>query len=435
MRPPLICTVITGPSYEAALEQIRKNTQYSSLFEFRVDLFIFQDEQVSKLMQETDHEVLLTLRGQNGMSQRLRSLAHLKPAYLDLESDLPDSFFHEMAVDFPEIKVIASEHLFDEHPVDLLKIYQEMSKKPASLYKLAVKTRTAAQAIAYALQAREISPNFLFVPMGQDASCGRLFSQPFTFAGDNVELGQITAQSLIEDYKLDRHSIQKYFALIGDPVTYSIGHCFHNSRFALKSAPSLYFKARVEKYGIEDFLKQAAKLPLHGFSVTMPLKEAIIPYLDRVDQEAAQIGAVNTVVLKEGKWFGLNTDGAGALNALERYGLVRECKILIAGTGGASKAIAFEASRRGASVYIHSRDPAKSTGNLQEADLLINCTPFALDFSREELTHLNAVMDIRVGSSDCPWLKNLKKWAIPVIEWQEMFVQQALLQSSCFCLR
>lgn len=97
------------------------------------------------------------------------------------------------------------------------------------------------------------------------------------------------------------------------------------------------------KRELPEGLSLLKQLGFRGLSVTMPLKESILPFLDALDPEARSIGAVNTLVLENNQWVGFNTDGKGALNAL---GNVVGQRIALVGTGGAAKAIAYEAHKR-----------------------------------------------------------------------------------------
>ncbi len=134
------------------------------------------------------------------------------------------------------------------------------------------------------------------------------------------------------------------FGLIGYPITHSLSPWIHK-RF-LKATN---LKGNYKIYEIPtafDFAEEMQKLKekgLHGFNVTVPYKEKIIPFLDNLDEQAEKIGAVNTVLQKDGKWIGYNTDGIGYVRALlykfPELGDTKDTAILILGAGGAAKGI------------------------------------------------------------------------------------------------
>ncbi len=146
---------------------------------------------------------------------------------------------------------------------------------------------------------------------------------------------------------------------------------------------------------IVDDLKKAIdgvkNLGMKALGVTMPYKIDIIPYLDELDENAQRIGAVNVVVNKDGKLIGGNTDGIGALRALEEKIEVKNKKVVLLGAGGAARAIVFVLTDNNANLTILNRDIKKaeelakevnvSYGNyedlekeLKDADILINTT-------------------------------------------------------------
>ena len=106
--------------------------------------------------------------------------------------------------------------------------------------------------------------------------------------------------------------------MIADPIRHSISPAVHNRAFQSRRVDAVYLPFLVSPAYLRDFFSLAAKLPLAGFSVTIPHKQKIIRYLDVVDPLARRIGAVNTVWRKAGKWRGTNTDAAGVTGPLAR---------------------------------------------------------------------------------------------------------------------
>src|SRR5262249_10539333 len=149
-----------------------------------------------------------------------------------------------------------------------------------------------------------------------------------------------------------------------------------------------------------DLLTCVKEIPIHGISVTMPYKEAILAHLDNSDSHTTKVGACNTVVrAQDGKLYGFNTDTAGIVRPLERrLNTIEGARILVLGAGGAARAAVFGLKERGAEVYILNRSvaPAKKLAHQAHArimkrqdlkklafDVIINATPVGMGNSRE----------------------------------------------------
>ncbi len=178
------------------------------------------------------------------------------------------------------------------------------------------------------------------------------------------------------------------FAVIGDPVAHSLSPVMHNTSFAHSSYNGVYVALRVtDPAGAVAGIRA---LGLAGASVTIPHKNAVVDYLDRLDPAAEAIGAVNTIVNQDGILIGYNTDGSGAVRALtEKTSLKRKC-VTVIGAGGAAHAIGYAVAEQGAQVTIANRSAVRGkslAGDLganfmllkeftgDSCDVLINTTP------------------------------------------------------------
>lgn len=142
------------------------------------------------------------------------------------------------------------------------------------------------------------------------------------------------------------------FGLIGFPIKHSLSPWIHEKflqKAGLEGKYSLYEINSNESFA--EKIKELKSQQLNGFNITAPYKKDIIPHLDELDKEASAIGAVNTVVNKNGKWIGYNTDGNGYLRSLVKaFPSVEQNKnqkILIIGAGGAARAILYTLSING----------------------------------------------------------------------------------------
>lgn len=182
----------------------------------------------------------------------------------------------------------------------------------------------------------------------------------------------------------------KVYGILGDPIGHSLSPVMHNAAFRKMMLPACYHAFCVSSDRLGPALKGAQALGFGGLNLTIPLKEKALE-LVRPDRLAEAIGAVNTVSFRE-EICGYNTDGWGALRALERYGVsVRGRAVLMIGAGGAARAIAYTLEQEGAEITIANRDSrraedlAGSVGGLgvgledlpalvPQADIIINAT-------------------------------------------------------------
>ena len=104
--------------------------------------------------------------------------------------------------------------------------------------------------------------------------------------------------------------------VIGDPVAHSLSPSIHNALLARRGLAGSYTTVTVRAGELEGFLTQARRGDYDVFNVTMPHKQAILPLLDAVEGDAADMGAVNTVAVRQGRAVGYNTDGEGFVRSL-----------------------------------------------------------------------------------------------------------------------
>ena len=144
------------------------------------------------------------------------------------------------------------------------------------------------------------------------------------------------------------------YCIFGSPVKHSLSPALHNAAFSASGINAVYLA--FEPSSIESAAAAMRSLPIRGASVTIPYKTDIMPFLDFIDPLAEKIGAVNTVVNRDGTLTGFNTDGLGACGAIENAaGDASSLSVLILGTGGAARAVAFTLLDRGAKVSIAGR--------------------------------------------------------------------------------
>src|SRR3990167_670063 len=392
--------------------------------------------------------VLFTLRkGSFKGSEKTREalilkLLDLHPAYFDLESDMREEFLCRALTSYPQTRFILSHHTFG--PIDLPSTFHEMRRLPCYAYKIAFQPQTATEALEALLFMKE-NPSLSVICMGEKNAftrvLGSLQKERLSYASLNTKTapGQLSLQDLTEIYRTPSlASDASLYGLIGSPIDQSVGHLYHNSVFKKLNLNAVYVKMDVTPDELPHFFRAAKKIGFKGLSVTMPLKEAVLPFLE-IDEKAKQIGAVNTISFKDGKLYGTNTDGIGALDAIEKRMKVKDKTFVILGAGGAARAVAFEAIQRKANVTIVNRTAEKGKRLASffqcdwkaeaphDADILINCSPAPVHF--EHLQSRTLLMDIVYSTRETPFLQRGLSLGCPVIYGEEMFINQAKAQT------
>ncbi|MGQ9921725.1 MAG: shikimate dehydrogenase, partial [Desulfobacca sp.] len=204
------------------------------------------------------------------------------------------------------------------------------------------------------------------------------------------------------------------YGILGQPVAHSLSPAMHNAAFAAQGLDAVYVA-----FPVADLAQAVAGLRglgIAGVSVTIPFKEAIIPLLDEVDDNARTIGAVNTVVKREGRLWGTNTDWLGALAALQDQVDLAGQQVLVLGAGGAGRAIVYAVRQAGAQVWVADAQLDRAQTLAREfgvtavpwgevvqvaAAILINATPVGMaphaadsPYPAAPLANLQVVMDI-----------------------------------------
>ena len=160
--------------------------------------------------------------------------------------------------------------------------------------------------------------------------------------------------------------------LIGHPVEHSFSPPMHNAAFDALDMDYSYVAFDVDPNNLKSAIEGAQSLNIKGFNVTIPHKVNVMQYLDELDEVARLIGAVNTIDFKNLK--GYNTDGIGAVKAIEEVTSIKNKNVVVAGAGGASRAISFYVAKYGAeSLTILNRNESKAeslAGDVSDSGLI-----------------------------------------------------------------
>ena len=460
-------TITVQGSFTRAKGLIQEAKTKGEVIELRLDLLPHSFDCVSALRKECPLPVIFTLRkkSQGGAfegSERVRrakivELLPLLPDYVDLEYDCPDGFIQEVKRRFSQTKIICSYHNFEKTPVDLEGVLKRMKRSGASFYKLATFARSSIDSLRM-LKLVQNHNHVAGMCMGKKGQITRILApvvrSVFTYAtlGKEADSTSISADVLENYYNffhLNKNTA--VYALIGDPIDQSPGHLFHNLLYHQLKLDAVYVKFNLKESEIETFFKSIKNLPFKGFSVTMPLKQTVTTHLKKIDPIAKLIGAVNTLTLEKGQWKGFNTDGKGGLDTIEKRVRVKGKRVVILGAGGTARALAFEAIRRGAKVFILSRrwqegaklasslgSPAIALENqsqLPSFEILINATPVGMKensseipFPKGSIRKQMALLDVVINPQETELIRQAKSKGCTIFYGYEMFTRQAIEQ-------
>lgn len=195
----------------------------------------------------------------------------------------------------------------------------------------------------------------------------------WTYAGDGIAPGQIPPARLLEEFRFRRiRADADLHGVVGAPVAHSLSPAMHNAGFAHAGLNAAY--VALEARDADDFVTFARALGLRGASVTAPFKVTMLDRLDECDPLARTVGAINTIVIRGGRWRGSNTDLVGFVTPLKGRMALRGTRTVVLGAGGAARAVAVALKREGARVRICARRPEQ--GRAVAADLGVDAGPF-----------------------------------------------------------
>jgi len=143
------------------------------------------------------------------------------------------------------------------------------------------------------------------------------------------------------------------YAVFGDPVSHSLSPLMHNSALSQAGLDGFYLAFRVKDIGAA--VRGVRGLGIKGASITIPHKVGVMEHLDKIDMLAAQIGAVNTIVNRQGILWGYNSDWVGAVAALTEKTSIRGKEVAVIGAGGGARAVGFGVKQQGGRVTIINR--------------------------------------------------------------------------------
>lgn len=499
-----ICVSICAETADEFIKNIKCAEEFADVIELRFDCLESNQidivfAKLSKPWQTNKIPFIVTFRakaqgGRRELTKKQRD--HFwnsgnEIGWADLEEDVVEDSFSWLWE-----KRICSFHDFNGIPENLEKIYKRLRATGTDVVKIAVQANDSEDSITVwklleqsKRENKSVTDSLAVWKLSQHAKQRRIEIIPIAMgeagkwtrvlglahgafmtyaaldAGKETASGQISAQDLIETYRVKELDEQtEIYGIVGNPVAQSLSPFMHNAAYKTHNLNAVYIPFEVRN--LDEFIKRFIRretreiaLNFKGFSVTIPHKQTILKHLDSIDETAKKIGAVNTVKIENGKLYGFNTDAQGFIEPLKNvYGDLRDAKIAILGNGGAARACVYALKKERARVTIFARNlnnagslanefqvelkelskirDQRPKTNFNDFDIIVNTTPLGMKGELENQTPLfgkqiqnvKLVYDLVYNPFETQLLREAKSVGVPTVGGLAMLVSQAMEQ-------
>ncbi len=474
----MLCLTLNGATMQENYAALAQNEPYVQILELRIDTLNLdlkpELEEAIAFPSRTNLPVILTCRrktdaGQFTQSERkrlslLRKVSAGNFSYVDLEANVRKSDFEE-ELKAQGKRIIKSIHNFDGLPDNLdVKISHIIAKGDipkvavqingikdlVNLFKLGKRFDKVEEKIIIGMGRYGLASRMLYRKLGSMLT--------FCSSYDPQEVGLLSAKTMKELYRADQvDNKTSLFGVIGDPVGKSISPAIHNLGFKELGLNAIYVPFNVDD--VRAFFVLADLLNIQGFSVTVPHKIHVLPYLGRTSREVRRLGSCNTVSLQDDTWNGSNTDYYGFLDLIKEpleAGKIKNALVL--GSGGGARAIVWALRGHNVNVTILNRtvehaqalaretssnygpltDVSKYSGSI---DLIIQASSMGMDCSQEpendparefSYTGSELVCDLVYRPHDTAFLIHAQKAGCQILHGLDMLLAQGQLQFRTF---
>ena len=471
-----IVVPIVGPGHREALDQIARAETLGDMVELRLDLI--GDSDVGELIHATDKPAIATCRraAEGGKYEGpdykrielLQNAVSAGAAWVDVEyQSLVDRQTAEVAGNLlrrrERTKLILSHHDLEGTPEDLHPLYERMLSHKPDVIKIVTTGARAEDGIAtlrLLWEARHPTVAFCMGPYGVASRVlAAKFGAPFTFGsleeGKESAPGQVTAAALRDIYRYGSIGpLTAVYGVIGKPIGHSLSPHIQNAAFRSAGIDAVYVPFLVDEF--EPFVAAHREVPVMGYSVTIPHKEAAARLAENTDELVRSLGACNTLVLQDGAFAGYNTDMVAACDPLER--LYRETlnrslegvPVLVVGSGGVARAVVHGLHRAGASIVIVNRTASRAEslagevgaewGGLdrigrERPEVIVNCTSVGMSpnvdatpVDPKSLKGVRVVFDTIYNPERTRLLRDAAEAGCETVTGVEMFIGQGAKQ-------
>ena len=471
----MICVSIARGRHRHVMAEHRHLVeQGAQLVEIRLD-YIRRQINLKRLFRERGCPVIATCRrledqgkwegSEESRLMLLRAAIAEGVEYVDLEADIAD----QIPV-YGKTKRIISLHNFRETPENLAEIHAKLTTLDADVIKIATMANEPHDNVRMLQLVRDSKIPTVGICMGEIGIPSRIlagkFGAPFTYSTFHHERtlapGQLSFWQMKDIYHYDEITADtRVYGFIADPIGQSIVPIVHNAAFRALGINSVCVPFRVPREYLSSFLHDSHELDLHGLSVGLPHRDALLHNLSKLDKAADGIGAVNTVAYHDDRsTFGYNTDHRAAMAGLMRATGVKAenpldgKRALVLGAGSVAKAVVYGLRQLDVDVVIASRT-VENARKLAEAtdsravewenrysvkiDVLLNCTPVGMHpnvdetpFATGQLRRTWLVFDAVYNPEQTLLVKEARQKGCRVVTGVDMFIRQVALQFKVF---
>ncbi|MBN2279672.1 MAG: shikimate dehydrogenase [Candidatus Marinimicrobia bacterium] len=460
-----ICIPVVEKTESSAIAALKSANLQADIIELRVDyLENIDTHALENIIDSAEKPLIITCRLQNqggtgnltekNRQDLLKTANQKRVDFIDLEFTSTTTLSADSG-----IKIIRSHHSFENTPnlVDIKNILCAMRSKSGDLIKY-IPTANSINDNFKIFQILEENKNIIAFCMGTKGHISRVLAGKYgsfiTFAAQTPEQqsapGQVGLDELVHLYQF--HDIDfstKVYGIIGQYAEDSKSKYLHNPVFKKYGTHAVFLPFKTEPgEDLEQFIQNFRKFRFSGASVTIPHKEAVMPLLDQIDDQARAIGAVNTIKAEKGKLVGYNTDYIGAIKALQEKTSLAGKRVLVLGAGGAARAIVYGLKSELAEVTIANRTFAKAQQlgdefgamvqeinrlDVGEFDVFINTTSLGM-YPETDSTILSSfpqqsvVMDIVYKPLKTKFLEIAQNCGCEIITGEKMLIWQAIAQ-------
>ena len=457
------------------IAMLKENDGYVDILELRLDALDLSDEsqieEAASFPSTVGKPVILTFRrmADGGLAdvterRRLALLARVSKggfSYIDIEADVRKPSLEEDAK-ARGVQVIRSMHFMEGFP-DNLALKASRIAANGGIPKIAARISGMKDLIRLFKLSEQLShiERKIIVGIGEYGLPSRVLYRrlgsllTFCALDDPAGVGLMSPKSMKELYRAcDVDGSTRIYGVIGNPVGHSSSPLIHNPAFHEVGYKAVYVPFNVDD--VRLFLAFADMLGIKGFSVTVPHKIAVIPYLARIPREVRQLGACNTVVREHGSWNGSNTDYYGFLSTISSplsKGRIRSAVVI--GAGGAARAIVWALRNNGIGVTIVNRtiekarrlaletgssfaDPATAANLSGTAQLVVQASSAGMDEPDEDAAPWlkfrgdEIVCDMVYRPHDTTFLKRAAAAGCRVVHGIDLLLAQGKLQFKAF---
>ncbi len=437
VAPGALCVPLTPRSLD---EVFSSDLSGADCVEVRLDYLTHPQESIHARWDRLPLPVIATCRGKEqggefagSVEEEIRILEHAAKngaGMVDID--------YRFSRPIPGAEVIASFHDFTGTPETIANVMERACASEGQIAKVATMVNSwSDNRRLLDLMSRPWPKPIIVAGMGDMGQMTRVIGPArgslltWAVSGNSSAPGQLTVREMKDVYKFRRVNREtKLIGVIGNPLGHSLSPNIHNRAFELLNLDFEYLKFPVRD--VNDFFENARAIGIEGFSVTIPHKTAVIPFLSNMTAEAREAGAVNTVSWKDGGWIGDNTDVHGIRAALASAAFDHADKIaVILGRGGAARA-AVVALKGAKEVIQLGRQEIPGAANYR-CDLLINATPVGMFPGVDAMPFkgpipAEVVLDMVYNPPITRLLKSARDQGKTIIQGTTMFLAQAARQ-------